>query len=287
MGFSLTPAGVPGYWGPVTSSLDWCEENYIVNYYICEFWNSLSNAIYLILSFIGMYNCWKIVAETRTHMSFIILIIVGFGSFAFHASLLFETQMMDELPMIYCACVLVYNIIHTFPPERNKIITAVGLTAYAGVISIVYLYYPNPLIHQFSYGLLVSIMVFTPFFHIRYISTVQKKGIATSIAYLYAFSLITYLGGFVIWNFENFNCDLVRKIKNDLGYPWRVVFELHSWWHYGTGFGTYGSILMQTYLRMLAKGRKDVRIVWAPFPFLVSSLSRQQILEEAERKKKK
>lgn len=33
-----------GYWGPPTSTLDWCEENYAVSYYIAEFceWNRAS-----------------------------------------------------------------------------------------------------------------------------------------------------------------------------------------------------------------------------------------------------
>lgn len=26
-----------GYWGPTTSTLDWCEENYAVTWYIAEF----------------------------------------------------------------------------------------------------------------------------------------------------------------------------------------------------------------------------------------------------------
>lgn len=26
-----------GYWGPPTSTLEWCEENYAVSYYIAEF----------------------------------------------------------------------------------------------------------------------------------------------------------------------------------------------------------------------------------------------------------
>ncbi|RUS17275.1 hypothetical protein BC937DRAFT_90170, partial [Endogone sp. FLAS-F59071] len=31
-----------GYWGKVTSSVDWCEINYEFSYYIAEFWNTIS-----------------------------------------------------------------------------------------------------------------------------------------------------------------------------------------------------------------------------------------------------
>ena len=32
-----TNPGNDGFWGNITSTVDWCEENYVVNYYIAEF----------------------------------------------------------------------------------------------------------------------------------------------------------------------------------------------------------------------------------------------------------
>ena len=32
-----TDPGKDGFWGNITSSIDWCEENYVVSYYIAEF----------------------------------------------------------------------------------------------------------------------------------------------------------------------------------------------------------------------------------------------------------
>ncbi|KAI8393790.1 uncharacterized protein BYT42DRAFT_18851 [Radiomyces spectabilis] len=34
-----------GYWGPITSSVDWCEKNYTHWYYVAEWWNTLSVCI--------------------------------------------------------------------------------------------------------------------------------------------------------------------------------------------------------------------------------------------------
>ena len=46
--------------------------------------------------------------EARFVVGNLLLAVIGFGSFAFHATLLFETQMADEVPILYLILVLVY-----------------------------------------------------------------------------------------------------------------------------------------------------------------------------------
>eukprot|EP00494_Astrolonche_serrata_P020639 UN20865 len=47
-----------------------------------------------------MYYLSKYDHELRFKIMTFFIIIVGLGSFAFHATLLFENQMWDELPML-------------------------------------------------------------------------------------------------------------------------------------------------------------------------------------------
>ena len=94
-------AGNDGHWGPITATLDWCEENYIVSNYIAEWCNSMSNASYLVLALIGMWSCYQVKAEPRLYACFGAIAFIGFGSFAFHSTLTYTMQLSDELPMIY------------------------------------------------------------------------------------------------------------------------------------------------------------------------------------------
>jgi dihydroceramidase len=48
--------GLQGYWGARTSTLDWCEENYIVSYFIAEFWNTLTNIVIIFTASLGIFN---------------------------------------------------------------------------------------------------------------------------------------------------------------------------------------------------------------------------------------
>ncbi|KAI8912748.1 phytoceramidase, alkaline, isoform CRA_d [Gorgonomyces haynaldii] len=101
MGFDLPPAGNQGHWGPVTATLDWCEENYVVSKYIAEWVNTWTNLNYLILCFLGIYNALHTYNSTGFIFSHLGMAVVGVGSFLFHMTLTYEMQLADELPMIY------------------------------------------------------------------------------------------------------------------------------------------------------------------------------------------
>lgn len=94
------------YWAPMTcthysASIDWCESNYTHSSYIVEFYNTLSS---LIISFAGIYGLYILQRCNGTVLERVIavlFILVGLGSAAFHATLRFECQLWDEIPMLW------------------------------------------------------------------------------------------------------------------------------------------------------------------------------------------
>ena len=87
-----------GFWGCQTATIDWCEPNYGVTYYIAEFWNTISNVAMVLL---GAFGIWPHpTVEARFALSYFALFFVGIGSAAFHMTLLYQCQLADELPMM-------------------------------------------------------------------------------------------------------------------------------------------------------------------------------------------
>ncbi|KAF9206293.1 Alkaline ceramidase 3 [Haplosporangium sp. Z 27] len=123
-----------GYWGPPTSSIDWCEDNYVLSYYIAEFFNSFSSFAMILLGEAACYSINRLESSManrssvdgksaktaapvqslfRFKLAFRTITVVGIGSFLFHATLLHKMQMLDELPMLYSVLVLFFCLIES------------------------------------------------------------------------------------------------------------------------------------------------------------------------------
>lgn len=82
-----------GYWGPPTSTVDWCELNYTVSHYVAEFFNTISSLSIVFVGLLGIIHHYKTL-ETRFIVGFGSVALVGLGSAAFHGTLLFELQVI-------------------------------------------------------------------------------------------------------------------------------------------------------------------------------------------------
>lgn len=99
-------------WGNITSTIDWCEENYVQSSFIAEFCNTISNLSYVFVSFYLFYSLKKIgISELRFKLTMLGLLLVGIGSAMFHMSLRYDCQLLDELPMIYITCIPCYSVL--------------------------------------------------------------------------------------------------------------------------------------------------------------------------------
>ncbi|KAI9353893.1 ceramidase [Obelidium mucronatum] len=239
-----------GIHGPVTSTMDWCEENYIVTPWIAEFYNSISNVAYLITTIIGLKSVRAAgITDKRTYLALYSMAVVGIGSFLFHCSLNKNNNK--------------FNL-------NTNTLLAFGLFLYAATITLIYTTYRTPLFFQISYGFLALSAFLVPplqFKHLKY-AYPEHKARLPGLWRLYWFAFASYLAGFVLWNIDNHYCSTVRWFRGLVGYPWSVLLQLHVWWHVGTAVGIYSSVVGVVYLRQVMVGREDVYIKWVFAGFL-------------------
>ena len=86
--------------GVPTSGVDWCERNYRVSYYVAEWYNTITNLLFVLLGTYGFYRSIKSGLEPRFQLLYLGVIVIGLGSAAFHGTLSFHGQQADENPMI-------------------------------------------------------------------------------------------------------------------------------------------------------------------------------------------
>ena len=154
---SVHPSERPGHWGVPTSSLDWCERNYVVSPYVAEFWNTLSNASYVVVGLLGVAQCLRRGYEKRFVAVAAGVLVIGFGSAAFHGTLLYEFQLADELPMVWSMLCWGYAMYLTPVANggRSKLL-AKAAVLYAGVYSALHVYFAFTTVFQLMFAMLVS-----------------------------------------------------------------------------------------------------------------------------------
>ncbi|UJR16861.1 hypothetical protein I4U23_003759 [Adineta vaga] len=234
-----------GYWSPSTSSIDWCERNYVVSDYIAEFWNCISSFSMCILGGIlfirGLYNQ----VERRFLLSSLGLAFVGAGSAYFHGTLTHLGQMADELPMVYSMIVWWFVLFRMNDCKQMKnIIFAIDLSVLFG------LFYG--LLWSYVHSLQTFVLIFQGHMSLMVIGGIIK------LIYLYQqphhhvyklkYLLIIYIGllvsAFVCWTLDQHLCEELNKRS-------RLNPQLHAWWHVLGAFHCHLGIVCSEAMRLL------------------------------------
>jgi dihydroceramidase len=277
------PARDDGYWAPITSTLDWCEENYYATRYSAEIVNTLTNLLFIYLAYRGITNCLAQNHERIFLLTFVGYLIVGSGSFLFHTTLKYPMQLVDELSMIYTTCLMFWATFEHKRAQPFPTLLGIGLAGLAIFITAYYHYLQDPTFHQNAYAILTAIVLLRsmyimevsirPFYRERREKRAGEKNesqadqaeqkrrddrdreILRKMWWMIGTGLTAFLGGFAVWNLDNEYCSVLRRWRHDVGLPWGILLEGHGWWHLGTGFGAV-SFALGVYALWWLKGRQ-------------------------------
>jgi dihydroceramidase len=223
------PAGPAGFWGVPTASIDWCEQNYAVLPWVAEFWNTLSSLAMVVAGMVGV-STRRFGAGVR--FAFALLIGVGLGSVAFHGTLRFGLQMLDELPMLYLVTWLVWLLVETGPTRRlgrwfpamlagYVMLATAGTTLNRGDAQF--------LAFHLSFGALeIFCLVRVTWLALRRENAPARKR--------FALGLLAYAAGIAVWFVDLKHCRFVSVTVPAHGIP---NPQLHAWWHVLVSLGFF------------------------------------------------
>ncbi|KAF9392374.1 Alkaline ceramidase 3 [Podila verticillata] len=248
-----------GYWSPNTASVDWCENNYVVSYFIAEFWNTISSLFIIALGELGLYLCPT--KERRFKVAFRMITLVGIGSTLFHGTLRHKMQLLDELPMIYAATALLFISIETKNGPQGKWLPY-SLASWLALTTIFVSITGGKLqfyTFQASFGVLqLAIVYYTTTLHSRQ-ATVRTKNNNTSF-WLISRALGVYAFAVTIWLIDLHLCEFINGVSPNSVLKWNPQF--HAWWHVCSITGVYFTTLLVAYQHYVAKGVHPSIYLW-------------------------
>ncbi|KAI9018518.1 alkaline phytoceramidase family protein [Phycomyces nitens] len=202
-----------GYWGPITSSVDWCEENYVHSYYIAEFWNTVSSFAMIIMGLLGFSLHYNYL-ELRISASYLFIVLVGVGSVLFHGTLQFEYQMWDEIPMVWTASYLLWVLLYNQGYKRSY--GFIGL--YCGLATYLTSQFKGSVqfyLFQTSFG----VVMWSCFWLVwKLYKGVQNKQVSRLFRQGTQYLVLSVL----VWLFDTNLCFVFDSLPNP---------QLHAWWH--------------------------------------------------------
>ncbi|KAD3337974.1 hypothetical protein R6Q59_027257 [Mikania micrantha] len=232
--------GISSFWGPVTSSHEWCEKNYVFSSYVAEFYNTISNIPCILLALVGLLSSLLQRFEKRFSVLHLSNMALAIGSMMYHATLQHVQQQSDETPMVWEMLLYIYIL---YSPDWHYRSTMPTFLFLYGI----------------SFAVLHSIIRFNIGFKIHYIMLcvlciprVYKYYIYTQDApakRLAKFYVATLLLGSLCWLADRFGCSQISS--------WPFNPQGHAMWHVLMGFNSYFANTFLMFCRAQQRG-------WSP-----------------------
>lgn len=240
-----------GYWGHVTSTVDWCEANYAKTPFIAEFYNTISSLTMVTQGLAGLYYHWRF--GKHLSFAFFCVFVVGLGSMSFHGTLKHEYQLLDELPMIYAQLTTTYCLVEDQRERKYSRWFPIGLTLFGVLFSILLFFLASTSPFWTSELFRSTFLLHVVLIMLR-IGYVYTKAKSTTVKRLFAFGITSYCIGFCLWLLDLNFCSTLEALP--------VNPQLHAIWHLSAGTGSYLLLLVVAYYRAERVYQIDPVVLW-------------------------
>lgn len=260
---SVSPAfDKVGYWSPNTASIDWCENNYTISYYIAEFWNSTSSILIAALAAIGYMNLASY-KERRMTLLMQAFFTIGVGSVLFHGTLRHKMQLLDELPMLYAATIGMFICIETHFGKQGRWFP-IALTAWIAITTVLFSTTSGTL-QSLSFQLTYASMILSGLIFLRIFHTTRRaiRPTPAAVSRLIRLTASSMILALTVWLIDFNLCVYINGVSEESVLGWNPQF--HAWWHLLSAYGVYGQSVLIMYYHYEMRGVAVEVWMWKGF----------------------
>ncbi|GAB2295691.1 hypothetical protein Dimus_029845 [Dionaea muscipula] len=214
--------GISSFWGPVTSTVECCEKNYVYSSYIAEFFNTVSNIPGILLALIGLTNALRQRFEKRFSVLYLSNLALVIGSVLYHATLQRVQQQSDETPMVWE--LLLYLYILYSPDWHYRSTMPTFLFFYGAAFAVVHQLVHLRIAFKLHYVLLCLLCIPRMYKYYIYTSDLPAKRLAKMY-------LATLILGSLCWLGDRLFCKEISE--------WYFNPQGHALWHVLMCFNSY------------------------------------------------
>lgn len=220
-----------GFWGPVDALHTFCEPKYGTHPQAAEFYNAFSSLLYCVFALHGLERSQGMLWQMRC--GWWALLTVGLGSFAFHLTMRYDAELLDELPMLVLMASgnMPYDGAHPFttaPKHRRMFVW--GIWGNVVVLTAVYLY-----TRIFAF----FIIGFTGCVFLAIFLACTTQTVDSTVAFCRKRAVAAICLAKLLWEIEVRTCSHAP-----------AVWPLHILWHLLSAMAAYYMLMHVTYYRL-------------------------------------
>mmetsp|Transcript_52579 Transcript_52579/g.87275 ORF Transcript_52579/g.87275 Transcript_52579/m.87275 type:complete len:303 (+) Transcript_52579:3-911(+) len=217
-----------GYWPPPSADFNWCEPDFVYSPAIAELWNTVTSLLFLV----SPVSLWGRTRNWSVRLNLLLIVAIGVGSAAFHATLQYEAQLLDELPMIM-------YIAHTVALLSRRDVSCPPALWYSS-LALSFLLFSTDREHPaHKASRAIMVLCFSGCFIWLAFSLAplctqldQRAGDGYVYTRRYEYAALAVLVAILSWVIDNLGCQTLHNLPFGLPYP-----QLHALvWHTGMAF---------------------------------------------------